>query len=240
MHPKRYERSSSDARSCGDRRVIYTCDVGTTRQGRKGPAFAWAKILPQDPTRVRVSQDIERLVTDIGTEIQGGKSVALGFEAPLFIPIPSSAGNLSRGRVGERDRSFAAPAGLAVTTLAVHQAAWILSSLRIACNQGCIFTTDWKAWPPSGEQQMLFCWEAFVSGKAHSDTHVNDAATAGTAFLFHERNLDQANAVTAERPISLIGAAALWSGWTDDLAILHSPALVIMPSEPFIGPLEQF
>ena len=222
-----------------DWRVIYACDVGTTRPGPEGPAFAWAKLSPQEPARVRVSQDIERLVTDIANEIQGGKSVALGFEAPLFIPVPSSANDLSRGRDGERDRSFAAPAGLAVTALAVHQAAWILSSLRSGCNRECGFTTDWKAWPPAGERQTLFCWEAFVSRKAHSDTHVYDAATAATAFLIKEHNLDQENAVTAERPLSLIGAAALWSGWTDDLAVLHSPSLVMMPAEPYKGPVEQ-
>ena len=75
---------------------------------------------------------------------------------------------------------------------------------------------------------MLFCWEAFVSGRAHSDTHVYDAATAATCFSLNERNLAQANAVTAERPLSLIGTVALWSGWTDDLAILHNSTLVIM------------
>lgn len=228
-----------------DRRVIYACDVGTTRPARKGrqnrilgAAFAWARLIPEDPTVVRVSQDIERLVIEVGNDMQAGKSVALGFEAPLFIPVPNSAENLSRRREGEKDRALSAPAGLAVTALAVHQAAWILATLRRTCKGEGAFTTDWKAWPPTIEKQMLFCWEAFVSGKAHSDLHVYDAATAATCFSLNERNLDQANAVTAERPLSLIGTAALWSGWTNDLAVLHSPSLVIMPAEPFKGPLE--
>jgi hypothetical protein len=221
-------------------RSLYACDVGTTRSGAAGSSFAWAKIEPEDPARVRVSRDIERLVADISSEINVGKSIALGFEAPLFIPVPISADNLSRGRAGERDRSFAAPPGLAVTTLALHQAAWILASLREACIRECGFSTDWKAWPPSSEKQVLFCWEAFVSGNAHSDTHVNDAATAVNAFSIHERNLDQANAVTAERPLSLIGTAALWSGWTENQAMLHRSALVIKPSEPFKGQIEEF
>lgn len=145
-------------------RVIYACDIGTTRPARKG-----------------------------------------------------------RRRDGEKDGAFSAPAGLAVTALAVHEAAWILAALRRTCKAECIFTTDWKAWPPSGGQQLLFCWEAFVSGKAHSDTQVYDAATAATCFSLNESNLDQANAVTSERPLSLIGTAALWSGWTNDLAIPHNP-----------------
>src|SRR5258708_2828604 len=145
-------------------RVIYACDVGTTRPARKGrrnrilgAAFAWAKLSPDEPSVVRVSQDIERLVIDLANDIQAGKSVALGFEAPLFIPVPNSAENLSRRREGEKDRAFSAPAGLAVTALAVHQAAWILAALRGTCKAGCIFTTDWKAWPPPGDQQLLFC-----------------------------------------------------------------------------------
>ena len=79
---------------------------------------------------------------------------------------------------------------------------------------------------------------SFVSGNAHSDTHVYDAATAATCFSLNENNLDQVNAVTAERPLSLIGSAALWSGWTNNVAALHSPSLVIMPAEPYKGPLK--
>jgi uracil-DNA glycosylase len=36
-----------------------------------------------------------------------------------------------------------------------------------------------------------------------------------------------ANAVSAERPLSLLGAALVWSGWSDDSALLHAPCLVI-------------
>jgi len=75
--------------------MIYACDIGTTRPTRRGRrnrilggAFAWAKLLPEQPGRVWVSEDIERLVNDISADIHTGNSVALGFEAPLFIPVP--------------------------------------------------------------------------------------------------------------------------------------------------------
>ena len=224
-------------------RVIYACDVGSTRKSRRngilGTGFGWARISPEEPGVVRVSQDIEQLVTEIGHDIQDGNSVALGFEAPLFIPVHICAENLSTGRQGDKDRAFSAPVGLAVATLAVHQAAWILSELRPTCMGRCALTTDWKVWRPSSERQVLLCWEAFVSGTAHSDSHERDAATAANAFLVDEDRLDQANAVTAERPLSLIGAVALWSGWTYDLAILHRPTLVIKPIQSYQGRLER-
>jgi len=56
------------------KRAIYACDVGTTRPGKNGSAFAWAKISPEEASRVRVSDEIERLVSDLGQEIQGGRS----------------------------------------------------------------------------------------------------------------------------------------------------------------------
>jgi hypothetical protein len=41
-----------------------------------------------------------------------------------------------------------------------------------------------------------------------------------------------ANAVTADRPFSLLGAALLWSGTTDDLDRLREPCLVIKARPP--------
>ena|SRR5271157_3882834 len=106
------------------------------------------------------------------------------------------------------------------------------------CHQHCDFSVDLAKWPPTGDRPLLFCWEAFVSGLAHSDTHVYDAATAATAFLANESQLATANAVTAERPISLIGAVALWSRWVTEADSLHASTLVIMPNAPYRGPVE--
>ena len=84
---------------------------------------------------------------------------------------------------------------------------------------------------------MLFIWEAFVSGPAHSTEHVRDAATASIAFAKAQGSLSAANAVSAATPISLIGAVAMWSGWTEDVDVLHHPTLVIKPNEPYTGPI---
>jgi len=218
--------------------VIYACDVGSTRtdgKRRAGSGFGWACV-SSDPEAVDADHgSIEAMADTIGRDLHQGRSVALGFECPLFIPLPRAAAHLCTGRTGEGNRSFAAPAGLAVTTLGLQQATWLLKQL--AGYRGSVhFTLDPRDWPP-GERQVLFCWEAFVSGKAHSDTHTGDALTAVRAFSqiadlaavqdveVHPKNVDPANVEL----LSLIGMAAVWSGWSTDMADLRRPCVVIKP-----------
>lgn len=219
------------------KRVIYACDVGTTlTKPGKLPKFAWVRVEPGTGTEIVGSSNIRTLVTKIEKDLGCGYSIALGFEAPLFIPVPESADDLSRGRQGEGNRSFAAPPGAAVATLGVHQAAWVLREIFSSCSGMCTFTLDAQKWSSATSRPLLLCWEAFVAGTAHSkseeQSHIQDAATAAMEFLDKEEHLMGANAVTAEQPFSLIGAAALWSGWKTDLQALHEQTLVIKPSKP--------
>jgi hypothetical protein len=224
------------------KRVIYACDIGSTlyQKKRGGPAFGWARLNPNEGTKsIRGSSDIQQLVEQLQLDIEVGYSVSLGFESPLFIPIPENPEELSKKREGEGDRSWSAPPGAAVTTLGIHQSAWILKRLRKSSSGKCKFTLDWKCWPPTSHQHILFCWEAFVSGKdAHSTDDMRDAATAVVFFFENERKL--VNAVTVEKPISLIGAVALWSGWTNDLKYLHDKTtLVLKPNSIFEGDIQK-
>lgn len=215
-------------------------DVGSTRcEAGHTPNFAWVRIKPGDLTSIVGSSDIRKLAARVARDLQDGSSVALGFEAPLFIPVPLDAGRLCYGRTNEGGRSFAAPAGLTVATLALHQAAWILRNLAASCPDSFDFKMDAKSWPPVGQRPILFCWEAFVSGKAHGRTHIQDAATAATSFIEAEANLLKATNITAECPLSLIAAAALWSGLVRDLSVLHQPTVVIRPDSPFAGDIQE-
>jgi len=226
---------SSPAADLERQRVIYACDIGSTRR----QAFAWARLLPNKGSQsIQGSSDIQQLVKRLELDIEQGYSVALGFEAPLFIPIPESSKDLSKGRDGESNRSFASQVGLTVCTLGVHQSAWILKRLYESSSCKCEFTLDWRCWPPSGHRPVLLCWEAFVSGQAHSDKHIKDAATAAVFFFDNEHNLQKVNAVTAKNAISLIGATGLWSGWTTDLHYLHRSTLVLKPSSVFEGEIQ--
>lgn len=222
----------------GLKRIIYACDIGTTRCSAKTglPSFAWARVNPEDGA-IQASSCIDKLVQQLESDIRQGCSVALGFEAPLFIPVPEDWKGLSKGREGDGNRSFASPVGLTVCALGIHQSAWILRTLYESSSRECDFTLDWQQhWPPRGHRPVLLCWEAFVSGAAHSELHLMDAATAVNFFYKHETELQDAREpVCAENPLSLIGSVALWSGWVSDLKFIHKPTLVIKPKEPFRG-----
>ena len=221
----------------GVSRRIYAVDVGSTRNGERGqpPNFAWARVDPQMPEGLVGSFDIELLCDRLVADLKARRSVALGLEAPLFIPVPTAASKLSRGRKNEGSRSFAAPAGLAVASLGLHQAAWILRRVSECCSNSVSFQVAPTAWPPNADAMVLFCWEAFVSESAHSPSHITDAATAVMDFLAHESDLASANAVTAEHPLSLIAAAALWSGLAVGPEMLREPTVVLRPAVAFRG-----
>ena len=213
-------------------RIIYGCDVGSVRSG----TFAWARVVPgqSHPT---ASVDIDDLVKSILQDVEDGMSIALGLEAPLFMPVPMDSGALSCGRQGEGNRSMFAPAGAAVATLAVHEAAWILRAIHARANPVLAYTLDWGEWPPSEEARRLLLWEAFVSGPAHGTSHEQDAATAAIFFRAHENNLAEVNAVTAEAPFCMVHAAAMWAGWADDRHRLNQSCLVLKPEQPYGDPI---
>jgi len=221
------------------RRRIYAVDIGSTLR----QAFAWAATNPGD-SEVIGCTSISTLVDAISADLQRGISIALGFEAPLFLPIPDHALNLSRGRKGEGSRSCMAPIGGYVATLALQQAAWCLRQLRRACGSACFLTLDVASWPPRHGERILFCWEALVSGDAHArrdekDGHLRDAATAARFFADHEDALTKEITVTAENPLSMIGAAGLWSGWSEDVRLLRKTALVLRPKVTFAGEIRK-
>jgi hypothetical protein len=107
--------------------------------------------------------------------------------------------------------------------------AWLLNELRKRQPEAGIHL-DWAAFAES--RQGLFLWEAFVTDLAKATTHVGDAGVAVAAFRDALPDPTSANAVTAERPLSLLGTALVWSGWSDDVELLRAPCLVIKASPP--------
>lgn len=214
-------------------RVIYACDIGSVRAG----TFAWARALPGMGNPC-ASQDIDALARRLVEDVNASMSVALGFECPLFMPVPGESDRLNCGRQGEGNRSMFAPAGAAVATLGLHEAAWILRQIRERVPAPPRYSLDWCAWPPEGEVPHLLLWEAFVSGAAHDDSHERDAATAVAFFRTNEQDLNAANAVAADRPLSMVHTAALWAGWATDLDRLHQACLVLKPEQRYEGDID--
>jgi hypothetical protein len=217
--------------------VIYAVDVGSTLSNR----FAWCRVDDADSPfpSILLGTCIEALAEAVAADLNDGKSVALGLEAPLFIPVPKDQAELSRRREGEGNMSWAAQIGAAVATLAIHQGAWLLRKIHESVRDAAkdikisVNRADWIN--RKNASPVLFCWEAFVSGPAHGKTHTQDAATAAMFFHANQEVLDSDVTIEEEPLISLFGAAVLWSGWSKDLWWLKAPLTVLRPREIWTG-----
>jgi hypothetical protein len=115
---------------------------------------------------------------------QGG--VALGFEAPMFVPLRNDPKELLMARSGESgkglaSRPFSAGAGPMAIATALVVVPYVLCRLREKAPQA-IASFDWRTWQPGSQRLLLF--EAFVTNQQKTTTnrHIEDARIAVAAF----------------------------------------------------------
>jgi hypothetical protein len=201
--------------------VVFCADVGSVKKGN----FGWARTTPHSSIVAEHDAsspaDLARAVLG---ELGASHPVALGFECPLFVPIPAAPLALGTARIGEGNRSWSAGAGSGALATGLVQAAWVLATIRADWPDGEL-PLDWETF--ARRQRGLLIWEAFVTADAKGATHVNDAEIAVEAFTRALPNPAVTSAVSAERPLSLAGAVAVWSGWLHDPKALHQTPLVI-------------
>ncbi len=218
--------------------IAYCADVGSVPEGK----FAWAMAMREaGATTIKGGSSIDDLVEGLAADLGSGSRVSLGMEAPLFLPVPLTSLGLGRGRDGDGNRSCFASAGACVTTLGLHELAYILSRLkaRVPSLSVTLDLATWRAAPTT----TLLLWEAFVSGSAHtkSDDHVQDAASGAVRFL-DDLGANVAPTVTVDEPrevLSLAGAVLLWAGLTTNLGELRRSSLVVKPTEPWSGDVKR-
>ena len=214
------------------KKIVYACDVGSTKQNN----FAWASAELTSAKLLGGSDDIDELIHRVATDLNDGNQVALGFEAPMFVPVPAAKSGLSSARANEGNRSMFAPAGAYVTTLGLQQAAYILKGIYDRCDSPGRVTFQPDEWH-AGDGATLLLWEAFVTGDAKNygnadagSGHIQDAGTAVKYFCTHFNDTEMMQKVTTDHPLSTLGAALLWSGWTTDLDFLKMGCLVAKPA----------
>lgn len=167
-----------------------------------------------------------RLVDALTADLHTARPVALGFECPLYIPVPAEAQLLGKARIGEGNRSWSAGAGSGALATGLVQACWVLRALRERVTDEPAHV-DWPSFKRA--RRGLFMWEAFVSAKAKATdlTHHGDAAIAVERFFAVLPDPTTADELDAPSPFSLIGAALVWSGWSDDVELLRRKCLVV-------------
>ena len=149
----------------------------------------------------------------------------------MFDPIRDDPLVLTKARHGEAlhgvSRPFSASAGATVLVVALVVVPYVLSKLR-ALAPGAPATVNWRSPPPGRADLLLF--EAFVTNqrKTADTRHVEDAYLAIEAFRQGMRTPEAfASAVVEARCLSLLGAAMLRTGWTNDPAVVAERCLVV-------------
>ncbi len=201
---------------------VACADVGSEVKGN----FGWAICdLPGAAEEVPDSGSIRAFTDAVLARLRSGRSVALGFECPLFVPLRAEPSELMRARAGEKDRPWSAGAGCGSLATGLVQAAWVLDHIRRALPREPSVYFNW----PDFEKHKggLFLWEAFVSGAAKSDTHRGDAGLAVNAFVKSLPNPAGANIIAEPSVYSLIGAALLRTGWSVPVSLLSESCLVL-------------
>jgi len=156
--------------------------------------------------------------------VAGGK-VALGFECPLWLPVADDPRELTAAREGEHNRPWSAGAGTGSLATGLTEVAWVLRRIRRESGDVRAFL-DWKSFQAAG--RGLFVWEALVTGRGKSNSHEGDARVAVEAFKNALPDPTTKNALRRPpRARSLIGAALLWAGWSEEITLLRKPCLVI-------------
>ena len=211
-------------------KYVYCADIGSMQTGKKQQEnhFGWAgvSICPNgQQSSWREGNDMQKLADVVADGLNQGAKVAVGFECPLWVPVTDDRKKLTSGRSGEGNRAWSARTGSGSLATGLTQVSWILREIRKNLVDARAFL-DWNSYRTS--KDGLFIWEAFVSGKAKTDSHIGDAKAAVSAFVKALPSLE----TSIPEPLgsqtrSLIGAALLWASWSEDLSLLHQPCTVI-------------
>lgn len=201
---------------------VVAVDVGSVRTN-----FAWAGLdLPGRRPVGEGGRHPEGAALAVLEAINASVPVALGFEAPLMVPV-SPVGpvdgwmTLGRARQGEtidgRSRPWSAGAGSGALATGLVQLAWVLERIGAAAPRlRCTTRPD----PWTAGQAELFVWEAFVSGDGKPvpsgiSQHAADAAAAADTFAdrLEQATLSTSDVVcTPSSSFNLAAAAAAYAG----------------------------
>ena len=187
------------------RLAIYAVDVGSIRNKRLGWARAYGPMGRVDPAEAET--EIERLVDQVSADLDAGWPVALGFECPLDVPVSQDPQLLGVARIGEGNRSWSAGAGTGALATGLVQAAWTLRALRAKAPDTRAFI-DWQSFERA--QAGLSCGRRSCRLRPKPRTsHTTATPQSRSSASSSYRDPADGDDLDAERPLSLIAAAAL-------------------------------
>lgn len=207
---------------CMDNLVVWCGDIGSLKNNK----FGWCRgLIKGDRPWFIEGTDIVEFCSGISKDLTDGKKIAIGFECPLFVPIPDNPVLLTSARQGEGNRAWSAGAGSGALATGLTETVWIFSKIREMAKLGIKVTFNWQRFIDCDFN--LFIWEAFVTKDSKAQTHHGDAKIAVEKFVNEYPNIEQANSVTTEKPYNLAGASLLRAGLTNDIGLLSQSCVVL-------------
>ncbi len=197
--------------------MIWAADIGSVKNNK----FGWCRSGCENG--FKLGSDIKAFTKGISDDFNAGRKVALGFECPLFVPVTKNPIELTSARHGEKDRPWSASAGTCVLAAGLPECVWVFEQIRDMTKAKINPTFDWNYFIRG--KANLFIWEAFVTGKVKSLSDKGDAKVAVNTFWDRYPNIS--SDVFAENPYSLVGAALLRAGLSEDLSLLSRQCIVI-------------
>lgn len=203
---------------------VVCADIGSIARGN----FGWARRrLGDDGPEDHDPGDIGDFVEAVAAALARGRAVAVGFEAPLVLPVPIHPASLCKARPCDPPSpAWCSGPGSSVLAAGLAQTAWILESVRTRTNPH-LLSFEWEEF--AHRKRGLLVWEAFISGADKGATHEEDALAAVDAFCAQLPHPGDPRAADIERPFSLIAAAAAWAGWEVPVESLRGTCLVVRP-----------
>lgn len=207
--------------------TVAVLDVGSARN-----TGWWRSPIDGEPSH---GVDVDSLCDEVAADLSVGNPVALGFEAPLWMPYASTAAQLGKARPQEHP-SWGAGAGATVLTHGIQQMTYVLHRIAGASGDRLPVPTLNPEDLRDGDAELLI-WEAFVSGRAKdrtaADPHVSDARAAGLEFIRRWRQAPLMSDLGDVDAVSLAGLALLRSGLTSDAGVVTAaPVVVRAPDLP--------
>ncbi|HEX6667768.1 MAG TPA: hypothetical protein VF081_14375 [Solirubrobacterales bacterium] len=210
-----------------DNLAVYCADIGSIAKGN----FGWARLEPSVGL-MECGRDIDEMVEHIAKDLHTERPVAMGFECPLWVPVPEASSELGMGRPNEGSPSWSSQTGGCVLATGLAQVSWILREVKVRASD----VRGFVEWPGfmAAVGCRVFLWEAFVSGAAKADREANDSHTRDAetgARRFAEFINDPVGNCQEFEPttpfLSLAGAMMIGAGWIGDASLLQTVPLVV-------------
>lgn len=190
---------------------IFGVDVGSVR--RKG-GFSWSSA----DASLRCQDDPSQLGDAVVSTLDSGRRVALAFECPLTVPVPTADASgwpdLGRARAGEHNRSWSVSAGAVVLATGLVQLPWLLRFVADRSGTQALATTQPGAFL-EGRANLLLA-EAMVTSDGKPEPI--------------DGHQDHADALAAARRLEEMLAAAASGDLISDVSCLPHVALNLAAS----------